>query len=64
MYGQAEIGDDFPQRGIPRVTQGRVRPGKLARRWILALIIGVLAGMAIMLQIKGWGTLASEAGGA
>ena len=41
-----------------------MRPGKLARRLILALIIGALAGLAIMLQIKGWGTLASEAGGA
>jgi outer membrane protein assembly factor BamB len=41
-----------------------VRPGKLARRLIIALIIGVLAGAAIMLQIKGWTTLGSEAGGA
>ena len=31
---------------------------------IIALIVGVLAGMAIMLQVKGWGTLSSEAGGA
>ena len=41
-----------------------MRPGKLARRLIIALIIGVLAGAAIMLQIKGWTTLGSEAGGA
>jgi hypothetical protein len=26
--------------------------------------MGVLAGTAIMLQVKGWGTLSSEAGGA
>ena len=59
MYPRAEIGYDTPEH-IP----GRVRPGKLARRLILALIIGVLAGAAIMLQIKGWTTLGSEAGGA
>ena len=59
MYPRAEIGYDTPEH-IP----GRVRPGKLARRLILALIIGVLAGAAIMLQVKGWTTLGSEAGGA
>ena len=59
MYPRAEIGYDTPEH-IP----GRVRPGKLARRLILALVIGVLAGAAIMLQIKGWTTLGSEAGGA
>jgi outer membrane protein assembly factor BamB len=59
VYPRAEIGYDTPEH-IP----GRVRPGKLARRLILALIIGVLAGAAIMLQIKGWTTLGSEAGGA
>ncbi len=58
MYPRAEIGYDTPEH-IP----GRVRPGKLARRLILALIIGVLAGAAIMLQVKGWGTLISETGG-
>jgi outer membrane protein assembly factor BamB len=41
----------------------RPRPGKLARRLVFALIVGALAGAAIMLQVKGWGTLASEAGG-
>jgi hypothetical protein len=59
VYPRAEIGYDTPEH-IP----GRVRPGKLARRLILALIIGVLAGAAIMLQIRGWTTLGSEAGGA
>jgi hypothetical protein len=59
VYPRAEIGYDTRDH-IP----GRVRPGKLARRLIIALIIGVLAGMAIMLQIKGWTTLGSEAGGA
>ena len=59
MYPRAEIGYDTPEH-IP----GRVRPGKLARRLILGLVIGVLAGAAIMLQVKGWTTLGSEAGGA
>jgi hypothetical protein len=59
VYGQVETGYDYPERG-----RGAVRPGKLARRWIIALIVGILAGAAIMLQVKGWGTLASEAGGA
>jgi hypothetical protein len=59
VYGQVETGYDYPQPG-----RGRVHPGKLARRLIIALIVGFLAGMAIMLQVKGWGTLASEAGGA
>jgi outer membrane protein assembly factor BamB len=55
---QAEIGYDY----IPP-SRDRVRAGKLTRRLILALIIGALAGLAIMLQVKGWGTLGSEAGG-
>jgi outer membrane protein assembly factor BamB len=59
VYPRAEIGYDTPEH-VP----GRARPGKLARRLIIALIIGVLAGAAIMLQIKGWTTLGSEAGGA
>jgi outer membrane protein assembly factor BamB len=59
VYARAETGYDTPET-IP----GRMRPGELARRLILALIIGVLAGAAIMLQVKGWATLASEAGGA
>jgi PQQ-like domain len=59
VYARAEIGYDTPDN-LP----GRVRPGKLARRFIIALIIGILAGAAIMLQIKGWWTLSSEAGGA
>jgi outer membrane protein assembly factor BamB len=64
VYGQAEIGDDIPQRGFPNAVPGRVRPGRLARRWVIALIIGILAGAAIMLQVRAWGTLTSEAGGA
>jgi outer membrane protein assembly factor BamB len=59
VYGQVETGYDYPERG-----RGAVRPGKLARRWIIALIVGILAGAAIMLQVKGWWTLGSEAGGA
>jgi len=59
VYPRAEISYDTPEH-IP----GRVRPGKLARRLILGLVIGVLAGAAIMLQVKGWTTLGSEAGGA
>jgi outer membrane protein assembly factor BamB len=59
VYPRAETGYDTPEP-----LTGRTRPGKLARRLILALIIGVLAGAAIILQIKGWTTLASEAGGA
>jgi outer membrane protein assembly factor BamB len=50
--------------GTPWQTPNRVRPGKVARRFIIALIVGVLAGAAIMLQIKGWTTLGGEAGGA
>src|SRR5580692_5137683 len=59
VYSRAETGYDTPE-----ILPGRVRPGKLARRFILALVIGVLAGAAIMLQVKGWTTLGSEAGGA
>jgi len=59
VYRPAEIGYDSPPP-----SQSGVRPGRLARRLILALIVGFLAGAAIMLQVKGWGTLASEAGGA
>jgi outer membrane protein assembly factor BamB len=58
MYGQVETGYDYPGPG-----RGRVHPGKLARRLIFALVFGALAGLAIMLQVKGWSTLASEAGG-
>jgi outer membrane protein assembly factor BamB len=61
VYPQVEIGDDIPPRGWK--AQGRARPGKVARGLIIALIAGVLAGFAIMLQVKGWGTLASESGG-
>jgi outer membrane protein assembly factor BamB len=56
---QAEVGYDYVER-----RQDRGRAGKLARRLILALVVGALAGLAIMLQVKGWGTLAGEAGGA
>jgi hypothetical protein len=59
VYARAETGYDTPEN-----MPGRVRPGKLARRLILALIIGVLAGAAIILQVKGWTTLGGEAGGA
>jgi len=59
VYARAETGYDTPEK-----MPGRVRPGKLARRLILALIIGVLAGAAIILQVKGWTTLGGEAGGA
>jgi hypothetical protein len=59
VYSRAETGYDTPE-----IIPGRVRPGKLARRLILALVIGVLAGAAIMLAVKGWATLGSEAGGA
>ena len=59
MYPRAETGYDTPEQ-IP----GRMRPGRLARRVIIALVIGVLAGAAIILQVKGWTTLAGEAGGA
>ncbi|HEX4829708.1 MAG TPA: PQQ-binding-like beta-propeller repeat protein [Trebonia sp.] len=61
MYAQAEIGEDYPR---PSGPLSAARPGKAARRLIIALIVGVLAGAAIMLQVKGWGTLAGEAGGA
>jgi len=57
VYSRAETGYDTPE-----ILPGRVRPGKLARRLILALVIGVLAGAAIMLQIKGWRSLALRAG--
>lgn len=60
MYRQAEIGyDDVPGSG-----SGRTSAGKLAVRLIIALVVGVLTGLVIMLQVKGWGTLSSEAGGA
>jgi hypothetical protein len=49
VYSRAETGYDTPE-----IIPGRVLPGKLARRLILALIIGVLAGAAILLQVKGW----------
>jgi outer membrane protein assembly factor BamB len=61
VYPQVEIGDDIPPHGWK--AHGRVRPGKVARGLIIALIVGALAGLAIMLQVKGWGTLASESGG-
>jgi outer membrane protein assembly factor BamB len=59
VYSRAETGYDTPE-----IFPGRVRPGKLARRLILALVFGVLAGAAIVLAVKGWTTLGSEAGGA
>jgi outer membrane protein assembly factor BamB len=59
VYRQAEIGyDDVPESG-----GGRTRTGKLAVRLIIALVVGAAAGLAIMLQVKGWGTLISETGG-
>jgi outer membrane protein assembly factor BamB len=63
VYRPAETGyDDVPGPGWRPVRPSR--PGKLALRLIAALIVGVLAGAAIILQVKGWGTLGSEAGGA
>jgi outer membrane protein assembly factor BamB len=59
VYRPAEIGYDSPPP-----SQRPARSGKIARRLIIALIAGFLAGAAIMLQVKGWGTLVSEAGGA
>jgi outer membrane protein assembly factor BamB len=59
VYSRAETGYDTPE-----IIPGRVRPGKLARRLVVALVVGILAGAAIMLQIRGWTTLGSEAGGA
>jgi outer membrane protein assembly factor BamB len=59
VYGQVETGYDYPEPG-----RARVRPGRQASRLIIALIVGTLAGLAIMLQVKGWATLSSEAGGA
>jgi outer membrane protein assembly factor BamB len=61
VYPQVEIGDDLPPRGWKARQQ--VRPGKLARNLIIALIAGALAGLAVMLGIEGFGTLAREAGG-
>jgi hypothetical protein len=61
VYPQVEIGDDLPPRGWK--ARGQVRPGKLARGLVIALIVGVLAGFAVMLAIRGFGTLASESGG-
>jgi outer membrane protein assembly factor BamB len=58
VYRPAEIGYDSPPPGL-----SRMRPARLARRLVLALVVGFLAGTAIMLQVKGWGTLISEAGG-
>jgi hypothetical protein len=40
--------------------QRRIRPWKV----ILVLVMAAVAGMAIMLQVRGWTTLQSEAGGA
>jgi outer membrane protein assembly factor BamB len=57
VYAPAGIGDDISYRGRPRKA-------KLARGLLLALIVGALAGMAIMLQIDAWHALASESGGA
>jgi outer membrane protein assembly factor BamB len=57
VYAPAGIGDDLSYRG-------RRRPAKLARGLLLALIVGVLAGMAIMLQVGAWHALVSESGGA
>jgi outer membrane protein assembly factor BamB len=59
VYPRAEIGYDTPE-----FVPGRARSGKLARRLIVALVIGALAGLAIMLQVKGWTTLGGESGGA
>jgi outer membrane protein assembly factor BamB len=57
VYASAEIGDDLSYRGRPR-------PARLARGLLLALVVGVLAGMAIMLQVDAWHALAGESGGA
>jgi hypothetical protein len=58
VYGQVETGYDYPE---PR--RGRVRPGTLASRLIIALILGACAGLAVMLGVRGFGTLITEAGG-
>ena len=52
-------------RRLARPTDGaRSAGGWCPVTTVLALIVGFLAGAAIMLQVKGWGTLAGEAGGA
>jgi hypothetical protein len=53
VYPQVEIGEDIPRK----------RPSRLARRLLIALVVGVAAGMAVMLGIDGWGALIREAGG-
>lgn len=53
MYAQAEIGEDIPRK----------RPRRLVRRLLIAIIVGGLAGLAVMLAIDGWGALIREAGG-
>ena len=58
MYRPAEIGYDSPPP-----SRRSVRPGRLTRRLALALLVGLLAGVAIMLQVKGWGSLIGETGG-
>jgi hypothetical protein len=45
VYAQAETGEDVPRK----------RPGRLARRLLLAIVVGAAAGMAVMLGIDGWG---------
>jgi outer membrane protein assembly factor BamB len=62
VYSQTEFGADVPPPGWKARTQ--VRPGKVARGLIIALVVGALAGLAVMLGVRGFGTLASEAGGA
>jgi outer membrane protein assembly factor BamB len=62
VYRPPEIGYDTPPPSQDPVRPAR--PGKLARRLILALIVGFFAGAAIMLQVKGWGAVIGEAGGA
>jgi len=57
VYAPAGIGDDLSYRRGPR-------PAKLARGLLIALLAGVLAGTAIMLQVEAWHALASESGGA
>jgi outer membrane protein assembly factor BamB len=52
VYEQAEIGEDIP----------RQRPGRLARRLLIAVMVGASAGLAVMLGIDGWGTMAREVG--
>jgi hypothetical protein len=52
-----------PGHDTPDLLSGQTRPGKLALLLMLSLVVGIIVGGAIMLQIKGWTSVFTLAGG-